>query len=743
MVVHRRRYLVVGMALVALAAGPACTVSTTVDDILRQVSECSSDADCASSWACRSFAMDPAQTGYCVQPCGGDDDCSFGDFCGSEGFCVQPCDVEGPDCRGEEFFCLRSNMMVGETAGYCQPAVTCATYTDCGQVFDWCIADSLGGAAPDLSFAEGHNTCVESCVVDTLCSGGFECLKKKLKQLTNINTESVPEICVPKCDQDNRCPIGYRCLADALGELNPGDPVDSPELKICVPGLPGVLLPCTGDQQCLSGLCVEDPEWAEIWDEPHRFCVEPCGGQGDCPSARFECLASEHDGSPGEFCFVRELLQPCETSADCESPEECLSWENLGYGLACTVLCEHWRDEDCGPGFVCLPTADPGQFGCYVGLPGMPCFSTSQCHQAYGEETECIGTTGGGLDTDRICTKTCTHYNQCTFGPILLNSGAPLCHQGICQPIAFDCEEPTVPYQCNDTMDCVVLYSSGRVCTIPCDGLRTTNHACPGQFTCAPLPQSGIEDVQYFCYLGFPGLMPCRDDSECLDLHGDGSQRCISPTGASLSVDGACSMPCREDVDCRGLYAGSSAELLCLPGDPDPGAGVVGYCIVNQSLDVFLEEAPGRQGTFCAQGSDICDVDHQCVDAAGTRIGVNSQYGKWFCAESCTGAAHCPQTPVAHQCLGSAGVGNGFCVPQRGADHARGFWVECYDHRQCTDGVCFQPDPLAPEAGHCTRTCSTYADPCTGYGNPDTEDTSSTCQQGVCQPMGIVVPGGG
>jgi len=724
-----------GLALVALGAAPGCWVGTTEDDILRQVFECNTDIDCAPGWACRSFAMDPAQTGYCVQPCDADADCSFGDFCGGEGFCIQPCDVEAPDCRGAGFSCLRSNMTVGETAGYCQPADTCATYTDCGNVFDWCITDSLGGVASDLTFAEGHNTCVESCVGETQCTEGFVCLKKSLKQLTNVNTESVPEICVAKCGQDNRCPLGSRCLADSLAELYPGSPVDNPELKFCVPGLPGVALPCADDHQCLSGLCVEDPEWADIWDEPHRFCVEACEGQGDCGSARFECLPSEHDGSPGDFCFARELLQPCETNADCESPEECLSWDNLDSGLACTVPCPGWRHDSCGAGFTCLPTATPGQFGCYVGLPGMPCYSTSQCHQGYGEQTVCIGTTGQATDDDRICTKTCTHYSQCTFGPLLENAGAPLCHQGICQPIAFDCDDLTVPYQCNATMECAWLYTSGRICTIPCDGLRTSNHDCPEQFTCAPLPQSGTPPVDYYCYLGFPGLMPCRDDSECLDLHGDGSQRCISPTGASLSVDGACSMPCREDVDCQGLFpAGTVADLLCLPGHPDPGADVPGYCLMNRSLDVFLEEAPGRQGSFCDQGADQCALDHECVSPEGNRAALGSIVGKWFCGRICESAADCPQEPVPHDCPGLFGLR--FCTPLQGAPHARGFWDECYDHRQCADGICFQPDPVAPVAGHCTRTCSQLR-PCAGYG-PGGDGTGSTCVDGVCQPVGDV-----
>lgn len=733
----------VGVVLLALAAGSACTVSNTADDILRQVSKCSTDADCASSWTCRSFALDPAQTGYCVQPCDGNDDCSFGDFCGNEGFCVQPCDVEGPDCRWTGFSCLRENMMMDETAGYCQPADTCTSYIDCGQIFDSCITDSLSDVSPDLSFAEGHNTCVESCVGETQCAGNFDCLKKKLKELTNISTDPVPEICVPECDPDNKCPIGYRCLVDSIAELNPDTPLDNPDLRLCVPGLPGVALPCADDSQCLSGLCVEDPEWAETWDEPHRFCVEPCDGQGDCGSARFECLASEHDGTSGGFCFARELLQPCQTSADCELPEECMSWDNLDAGLACTVPCTGWRDPACGESFVCLPTATTGQFGCYVGLPGMPCDSDNQCHQAFGEQTQCMGTTAQPNDPDRTCTKTCTHYNQCTFGPWLQSSGAPLCHQGICQPIAFKCDDPTMPYQCNGTMDCAELYTTGRICTIPCDGLRVTNHDCPGQFTCAPLPQSGVDDVEYYCYLGFPGLMPCRDDGECLDLFGNDSQRCISPTGASLSQDGACSMPCREDVDCRGLFpSGALADLFCLPGDPDPESSVPGYCFMNQSLDVFLDEAPGLQGTFCDQGSDICDADHECVDAAGGRFGTNRQYGKRFCAESCASATECPQTPVAHQCLDVNGVGDGFCVPQRGADLARGFWRQCYDHRQCEDGVCYQPDPLSLEPGHCTRTCSMVSNPCSSYGNPGTDDTSSVCLQDVCQPVGGVTPSG-
>jgi len=733
----------VALMVLVLVLGAGCTVSTSPEDILRQVFQCSTAADCTSGWSCRSFAMDPAETTFCVQDCAVDGDCDFGDVCGSEGFCVEPCDVETPACRGVGFRCLRRNMTVGETAGYCQPAETCATYTDCGNVFDWCIADSLGGAAPDLTFAEGHNACVESCVGETQCSDGFVCLKKSIKQLTNVNTDPVPEICVPKCGQDNRCPIGYRCLTDSLVELNPDAPFENQALKFCVPGLPGVNLPCTEDQQCLSGVCVNDPESAQIWGEPHRFCVEPCNGSGDCGSARFECSVSEYQGAPGEFCFFRELLVPCETGADCELPEQCFDWGNLNAGLACTLECSGWRDPVCGTGYSCLPTATPGQFGCYVGLPGMPCDSTSQCHQAYGEQTVCMGTNGQPNDPDRTCTKTCTHFNQCTFGPLLLNSGAPLCHQGICQPIAFDCDDPQVPYQCNATMDCANLYGNGRICTIPCDGLRTSNHDCPGQFTCAPLPQGVGLVVEYYCYLGYPGLMPCRQDSECLDLHGDGSQRCLSPSGASPTLDGACTMPCREDVDCRGLFPlGTVADLLCLPGDPDPGTGVVGHCFMNQSLDVFLDEAPGRQGTFCVQGDGICDADHQCVDASGKRLGTANEYGKRFCAESCASAGDCPQEPVPHQCLDANGVGDGYCVPQRGADHARAFWLECYDHRQCAEGICFQRDPETPEVGHCTRSCTPIGDPCTGYGNPDTDDTQSSCLQGVCQPAGTIVPDG-
>lgn len=738
MVIRQRSIPGLIVILGALACTAGCTVADSREDFLRQIFECNVSADCVSGWSCRAFAMDPTLTTYCLQDCTGDADCSFDDVCGSEGFCVEPCDVEGFACRGPDFTCLRSNMMVGATKGYCQPAPTCAVYTDCGNLFDWCIADSLSKEAPDLTFAEGHNACVEGCVGEIECSDGYQCLKKGLNQHTNLNTDGVPEVCVPKCGPDNRCPIGYRCLTESLEDYL-GAPPGNPELNFCVPGLPGVLLPCTEDAQCLSGLCVEDPESLDLYGATHRFCVEPCDAQGQCPSVRFECLPGEHDGESGEFCFTRELLASCEDTEDCTSPEECLDWSHFEAGQACTLPCTGFRDPICGSGFVCLPTNVPNEFGCFVGLPGMPCNDSAQCHQGYGEQTTCIGTAGQPTDADRICTKVCTHFNQCTFGPYLGNSGAPLCHSGICQPISFSCVDPRIPFECNDTMACAEVGDHDHLCTIPCDGLRTTNHTCPEQFTCAPLYQPSLEAVEYYCYVGYPTVMPCRADSECMDQRGDGSQRCVSPTGDSLAVDGVCSIPCWTDSNCAPTGPGLS---LCLPGDPDPDAGVIGYCFMNPSAVTFLGEEQGHQGTFCTGLFDgLCADDHTCVDAAGNRTGSDTAHLGWrFCARHCpNGDGDCPQEPTPHRCV-NTGMAANFCVPVEDAEHARGFWQECIDHRQCAGGICFQPDTTTLGSGRCTKLCVTQAD-CAASGDPGTDYDDSFCQDGVCKSV-VTNPGG-
>ena len=725
-----RKHIALGLLLGLVLGG--CVVKETREDILKQAWRCEDDVDCTAGWQCRYFAFDPDQQKYCVKPCASDADCQFGDVCANDGFCVQPCDLTAPSCRDPKFACQRVNMTPGDTAGYCQPTDPCDASSECGAPFDQCLGPVLGAFFDDLTLDGDQSICLDSCAGKD-CAEGYSCVRQVLQGF--LPSESVPQVCVPRCGENNSCPNGFRCFLDALQEWFPDTPFDEDVknlTKVCVPGLSGLGLPCRTDLDCLTGRCVRHPNQSIKGGGDYYTCALPCDADGTCEDVRTDCLQTQYQGQTSGFCF--QPFKICASNDDCVAPQECIDFSNVKAGQICATPCSGLRDPTtCQAGFTCIPEATGTRTACYFGFPGFPCDNDNQCHQGYGEGTTCLGPSSAPSQT--LCTKSCTTNADCTFGRA--QGAAPLCLQGVCRTPGFGCDDATMPYECNGGLQCANVFGDvgtdfATVCTVPCPGPRVTGHGCPRQFTCAPLLQSWSPyTVESYCIQGFPGLMPCRQDSECLDVYRDGSQRCVSITGADLAVDGTCSVPCASQEDCSSAVD-DAASIFCLPGAPDPDAGQPGLCYANASFDVILGVNLGRQGTFCNPSDPRCEAGLDCVPPyTASAISLQDMHSRYFCAAPCNTPADCPQTPVPHDCVGDAnGSDSPHCRPAH-SEYGLGFKAPCLDPRECAWGVCYR-EAEDDVYGLCTKVCERQQD-CQAPEFPD-----SLCGlQKICTPTAL------
>jgi hypothetical protein len=747
-----RRLIVLSAGVLACLAS-ACTVDVTEEELLHRLFKCTTDSECVDGWECRSFALDVvAQQGYCVHPCTADGDCFSDQLCANEGFCMTSCDLaDATDCGDPDLHCMRLDLAPGATAGYCQPTKPCDP-DECPKDANQCLAgivDALGGESYyDTTFS----VCLQGCSGDSQCDGGFVCLKQALTDL-EFPVEGVPEVCAPKCGENNACPNGFRCFLEVYTELQeaPAEAREN-EYKFCITEMPGSGLPCQDDHNCLAGRCVVHPDVTigEVDPRPWQLCALPCSAEDPCASLKDECREVDHAGATESFCVPRVDVAPCSTTAQCTGTQTCMDFAHLQdehlllvetKTQYCAEPCSGYRDAACPAGTVCLPGLAEGaslySYGCYVGLPGLPCAADVQCHQDFGEGTVCLGANGAAEAADRLCTKTCATHAGCTFGDV--TGLAPSCDGAVCRPLFYTCNaaDPKAYPDCSAAagLSCAQVYSpTNQVCSTGCPGLRPEPSTCPEHFGCAPLPQgTGVLDLEYYCTPGYSMLIPCTQSAECYDPAGQAV--CASPSGAP-TVDGVCSVPCSADEDCLSILPeglAANGYVLCMPAEA--GAGGPGYCMSNPPVDILLRIEGGRQGTFCSADAPngvpfpACNAETTCISATGRTLMVDDPTLN-YCARSCQGNGECPQAPVVHDCVGT--LGNRHCEPRVPNAVGRPYQAACVDHRQCEGGVCYRSS--SSSAGFCTRRCRTLGTECaeTGY-------EGSTCRllgeaAGVCAP---------
>ncbi|MBM4355317.1 MAG: hypothetical protein FJ109_16285, partial [Deltaproteobacteria bacterium] len=570
-----------------------------------------------------------------------------------------------------------------------------------------------------------------------LLAGPAACTSAPDGKITQLDVQPLDQVDTGRAADADAVPLTDLLNADAdelRFDVVPLDADLADSGPVCEPGTGCFLDPCTANDQCLSGWCVE-----HLGD---GVCTMTC--LEECP-AGWECQPYGGSGQDLMFACVSlftNLCKPCTAAADCISPggiqDACVSYP--GGSAFCGGACG--PDVECPEGFTCAEV---------VSVSGVP---LTQCVPASGE-CECSAKSVAlGLATDCSVTNelgTCTGKRVCTADG-LSPCDAPEPAGETCNGIDDDCDgqvdEPLdldgVPISlCNDDNPC-------------------TKDVCGGPQGCSNPPLDGTEcqdgnlcttadHCQDGLCVGIP--MACDDDNPCTDDSCGQAGKCVHEPNADKCYDGnpctvadqcqdsACvgvpvDCDCQEDSDCIKLEDGDLCNgiLVCdldkfphvcavKPGtavECPPPAGDFPFCLQTQCQPETGSclTLPAHEGFACDDGN-ACTLGDACQE--GTCAGkkpANCADDNPCTDDSCLAPAGCQHTPNSAPCSdGDACTLNDIC---NGGACAGGPDANCDDANPCTDDGCH------PLSG-CTHAAN--SDPC---DDANACTTGDACQGGVC-----------
>jgi len=542
--------------------------------------------------------------------------------------------------------------------------------------------------------------------------------------------------------------------ADAVA-LEETQPYDAPPQ--CEPGQGCAGDPCTTNEQCQAGWCVE-----HIGE---GVCTNAC--QEECP-AGWTCSKVAGTGPDVVYICVSQyanLCKPCASSADCGSiggaDDLCLDYGEEG--SFCGGTCK--EESDCPWGFSCSQAATVD------GIPVTQCVSqtgTCPCTEksaAMALWTPCGVTNESGTCTGkRVCAaeglspcsapnpapESCNGTDDDCDGDtdeLLDEQGGALvgicddgndCTTDVCKA-ADGCQHTAIESgECKDGNPCTAAdHCEAGVCIgtpVLCnDGNPCTQDLCTANGGCDFVPQ----DIE--CDDGDPCTVAdrCDDAAAC--------------TGVPVSCD------CTDDADCTGLDDSDACNgtLLCdLTGFPfkctvDPATVVV--CPPPLGPDAPCIEAscdptsgkcsvvPANDGAPCDDG-DLCFLgDHCAQGSCQPGQPVNCNDGNPCTDDSCTPDVGCTHAANSLPCED----GNPCTLPGTCAQGAceSGPPMACDDANGCTDDTCdpssgckHTPNALPCSDGNaCTEGDHCQASGCVS-GNLVNCDDKNVCTDDACDP---------
>jgi hypothetical protein len=585
--------------------------------------------------------------------------CEAGDACAEKAVCIDG------DCKGVAIDCDDGNPCTDDSCnvdGNCKSVDNDAACDDGNPCTgnDTCFGGSCVGSGnkcpcsmdgdcfmqEDGDLCNGFLICVNgSCIVDpktvVVCEDSSnQCLKVACDPSSGDCKETALENGV-LCDDGSVCTTGDACVAGqclGTGEFLCDDD-NSCTSDACDPEAGCVFTPaegncsdsnpCTGNDICMDGLCIGEPE-NNCDCEADEDCVDL--EDGDLCKGTLICVAGS--------C----ALDP-ETIVECETPED----------DACNVHKCDPGSGDCGPvpvpdGTLC-DDEDPCSFasecikGMCTGYDLDPCDNENPCTADFCEPGEgCVyEAQDGECDDADFCTEndTCVE-GFCAGAPIVCDDDNG-CTDDSCEPAA-GCVFTENSAACDDESVCTAVdMCEGGVCIgteelvceedNPCKAAKC--HAQTGCFSvlleafCDDANACTVDDI---CVEGEcqPGAeLECDDDNLCSDDSCDPAIGCVITANAEPCDDGNA---CTDNDTCD--------DTKCVPGDEvvcdddnvcttdscDPKVGCVfaandqgcnddNFCttvdICSNSECVGTEPLQCDDDNLCTD--DSCDADSGCV----------------------------------------------------------------------------------------------------------------------------------
>jgi hypothetical protein len=409
---------------------------------------------------------------------------------------------------------------------------------------------------------------------------------------------------------------------DAI-ELRPSDAEAVPSDgvgPITDPSCPDCGLPCEGNDECLSGWCVEGPDG--------DICTKTC--EADCPPG-MSCQGINTGAAEISYVCIPDHVfycRPCEVHGECApglldtSPHRCLS---LGSeeGSFCATACS--TTADCPAGGVCKVIESDGESHqlCQPAEDSCTCNTASISVSA---TTSCSVTGGWGV---------CTGQRMCTPEG-LTECDALVSSVEECNGEDDDCDGetdetfPQVGESCDGDDDDVCVtgvwtcHGGGLICN---EWNGPTPEICNGvDDDCDDVVDEGFEQVGEAC--------DGDDDDACLEgqwVCQDGDVACNDVSATTVELCNGLDDDCDTNVDeafpesvtaCDGEDADSCTDGLyvCMQGElvcQDASDGLVELCNdLDDDCDGEIDEVFPTKGTAC-DGAD----DDLCLD------------GVWSCSD--------------------------------------------------------------------------------------------------------------
>ena len=643
---------------------------------------CGDDAECNSNFCAQGVCCATACTGMCKS-------CALP---GSAGACTNV-----PAGMDPLMQCADSGAMTCGSDGTCDGMGACHTYsstTVCGA--DSCAAgtETMAGRCNGTGTCQagtlqncspyvcGATTCLTKCATNADCASGFVCNGTICgKKATGVSCTTAAECASGYCEQGTCCNTGCAgtCVAcnlmGTVGTCTPRPAGTTPNpASQCVAAAAST---CGNDGTCDgAGACRKFAAGtvcaAATCTASTLTSARTCDGAGACRTATSSACDPFLCGA-NSACSTT-----CSTSADCVSPNTCMTMScgKKPNGATCTMANE-CNSNVCAQG-VCCNAACTGTCKSCAVIGSVGSCTNVPSGQVPTPATQCTDAGATSCGNDGTCNGNgaCRNYvsgTQCAPGSCATSTYTPprLCNgTGMC---AAATSTSCLPYTCDATAKvCKTSCTVNSDCTSPnvCNGGTCSKKALGVACTTAAECNSG------FCAQGVCCATACTGTCQSCALGGSAGTCTSVPTGQAPTPATQCMdagvATCGTNGLCNGsgacqLYAngtvcvtGNCTGSTLTPARTCDGAGVC-RTVTSSLCDPYACDTANKVcKTTCSVTTD-CASPNTCIGTScgskpnGSTCGSGSECNSGICAQGVCCSTTC--TGTCRSCALTASLG--------------------------------------------------------------------------------------